>query len=242
MNGRGVLSLRKTTFAGISKATDARMGCARNAAGAFFVALIALPAPLLAFQTRALEDLRAEQMRLHQQWIRLEAMFDPEATAAALAPGEGSLRGVIGFRQRSGLRKQNVTADREWVQLFPMTPYMQEMVKTFRMEGDESPRVHQRAARYSARVITDTKGNFEFHGLKPGRYFLISKVPYGRRISYQVDSGERQISYSPMFGTGSITPIYSEVRTEIPDTAWITRIVEVKAGSPTLFQPSDKPD
>src|SRR5690606_4482806 len=58
------------------------------------------------------------------QWERLEKQFNPQEAAAMLEPGNGSLKGVMGFSERAGLRRRTVVADREWVELFPLTSYL----------------------------------------------------------------------------------------------------------------------
>lgn len=186
--------------------------------------------------TRSHEDVRQNRQYLHEQWVRLGSAFDAEEAAALLEPGRGSLKGVLGFTEK-GLRRRTTVADREWVQLFPMTRYMQEMVRVFDMENGGDPSVHRVPMKYSARVLTDRNGNFEFHGLKPGRYLLIGRVPYSFTVSHKVDSGQRQFSYSPMFGTGTISPVYTTVESRHADVLWITRVVEVKEGAPTRFEP-----
>lgn len=186
----------------------------------------------------------ARIMAEQQQWDRLESAFDPAEAAAMLEPGDGSLRGVLGFSQRTGiLKRTTVTADREWVELFPVTGYMQQMIDTFRLAepGQGRPHVHTVPAKYSGRVLTDRQGRFEFHGLKPGRYFLVGRVPYTVRTVTQVDTGEREISYSytPAFGsgTGTISPVYRKEYGVASDERWVTAIVEVGQGTATIFEP-----
>lgn len=204
------------------------------------MALVLLAAPVSAqiFQDSRHTAQERRQM-LDALWERLGREFDAQQAAELLEPGNGSLQGVMGFSERFGLRRRTVVADREWVELFPMTPYMQQLIEGFGLDKLENgrPQIHVEAAKFSGRVLTDRQGNFQFHGLKPGKYFLVSQVPYKYRTVTEVDTGSRSFSYSAMTGSGTISPIYDEIYGIASDTRWVAQIVEVKDGQATEFTP-----
>lgn len=166
-----------------------------------------------------------------------------------LEPGNGSLKGVMRYSQRGGstladrlwnmLDRTTIVADREWVELFPVSGHMEQMIATYDMARADGirPHVHVEAAKFPARALTDREGDFEFHGLKPGRYFISGRIPFTATTVTRVDTGQRNISYSPMFGTGSVDPVYRNEYGSVADEQWVTAIVEVKPGAATVFAP-----
>ncbi|MFZ7095262.1 carboxypeptidase-like regulatory domain-containing protein [Luteimonas dalianensis] len=183
---------------------------------------------------------------LQAQWDRIGAMYDPAQMEASMEMGNGSLRGVMGYSAKSGRslarllsRTATAVADREWVFLLPVTPYVQAWYDA--NEGILEPfymrRLNPEVWKYAGRVRTDTQGNFEFSGLKPGRYLVFAEFPVIRETEHQEDTGRRSISYSPMFGTGSIDPVYRTVRGTQYTTVMAGQIVTVREGTATNYRP-----
>lgn len=179
------------------------------------------------------DSVRAEAAKQNQ----IDALFDAREAELALELGSGGIKGVMGFWDRQGLLKKTLTADREWVMLFPMTRYMQAW---HAVHGNELAPANMlaEAMRYRAQVVTDRHGNFEFRGLRPGMYLLLGQVPFSYDTYQTVDTGQRQISYSGWAGTGMISPVHKAIRAGVAHTMMpVVELVEVKEGEVTDFKP-----
>lgn len=206
---------------------------------------LAWPAVAQAFGRTEIVSRHAEadqalaETRKHEQ---LEALFDRGEASAALELGTGSIKGVMGFWDRpKGLLTSRTTflADREWVMAYPMTRYIQAWFAAYAGNIHAVDEMFGEARPYCAQVITDREGNFEFKGLKPGAYVLVSTVPYSLSTYETRDTGVRNISYSPWMGAGTSSPVYQKVRTgsrtyEMP----IAQMIEVRDGQVATFNPS----
>ena len=186
---------------------------------------------------------------------RIAALYDPTEMARAMELGTGTLRGTMAVRDIQGvggllprlLRGKSVaTADREWVILLPMTPHVTAWFEAHSADdvrwgereiGGLNPEVWQ----YAGRVRTDSQGNFQFDGLMPGRYLVLAHFPveYTARRTYATGEYSVEYSYSPMFGSGSgaIKPITRTERYQSQMYVWISEVVDVKPGVPTIFTP-----
>ena len=189
---------------------------------------------------------------------RIASLYDPREMARAMELGTRTLRGTMGVRDKQGvgglvarLLKGNsvATADREWVILLPMTPHVTAWFDAHNADdrrpgereiGGLNPDVWQ----YAGRVRTDSQGNFQFDGLMPGRYLVLAHFPveYTAHRTYTTGEYSVQYSYSPMFGSGSaaIKPVTRTERYQKNIYVWISEIVDVKPGAPTIFTPPVK--
>lgn len=189
---------------------------------------------------------------------RTASLYDPAEMARAMELGAGTLRGIMGVRDKQGIEgllarllKGNAVAkaDREWVFLLPMTPHVTAWFDAYNADdrrlgepemGGLNPDVWQ----YAGRARTDSEGNFQFDGLMPGRYLLLAHFPveYTARRTYETGEYSIEYSYSPMFGSGSgaIRPVTRTERYKKNMYVWISEVVEVKPGAPTIFAPPVK--
>lgn len=194
--------------------------------------------------SRHAADDQARAMQV--QWERIGSMYDRAELEAMMELGNGSLRGVMGYSTKPGRslarllsRTATAVADREWVFLLPVTSYVQAWYDA--NEGILEPfylrQLNPEVWKYAGRVRTDTQGNFEFSGLKPGRYLVFAEFPVILETEHQEDTGRRSISYSPMFGSGSIDPVYRTVRGTQYTTLMAGQIVTVREGTTTTYRP-----
>lgn len=189
---------------------------------------------------------------------RTASLYDPAEMARAMELGTGTLRGIMGVRDKQGIEgllarllKGNsiATADREWVFLLPMTPHVTAWFEAHNADdrrlgeremGGLNPEVWQ----YAGRAMTDSEGSFQFDGLMPGRYLVMARFPveYTARRTYATGEYSVEYSYSPMFGSGSgaIRPVTRTERYQNNMYVWISEIVDVKHGTPTIFTPPVK--
>jgi hypothetical protein len=113
--------------------------------------------------------------------ISVSETFDARATAAALAPGDNTIRGSAFMRKLSG---GIVPAAGEVVRLVPATPYSEARIKAAygsgkTLENRRVPEFADTPPEYASLTRTtkaDKKGDFEFDRVRPGRYFVLTRV------------------------------------------------------------------
>ncbi|MCD9005707.1 carboxypeptidase-like regulatory domain-containing protein [Luteimonas sp. XNQY3] len=195
--------------------------------------------------SRHVADDRARAAQAQQQ--HLNQLFDRGELESMLELGNGGLRGVMGHSEKAGRslagllsRPTTAVADREWVFLLPMTRYVQAWHQSVggRILTRDLRTLHPDAWKYAGRVRTDTQGNFEFAGLKPGRYLVFAEFPVGFDVVENVDTGRRTISYSPAFGAGSIDPVYQKVYSRDSVVIVADQVVDVREGQTTRYRPA----
>lgn len=184
-----------------------------------------------------------------------DPVFDPAAAIVGLEPGEATLTGRPGASRRSlpnakePGKVERVYSQNEVVYLLPFSPFVQATVDKYANNIGVLVVQIAPAQEYSARVLTDENGYFTFRGLKPGRYLLMTAVPYEAEVSIREDTGktrtDTQYSGTQWFGpygaggfqlessTSITSPIY-RYRSAISDLEHrIVKVVEVSADKPT---------
>jgi hypothetical protein len=173
--------------------------------------------------------------------------FDRTEAAAMLEPGSSIIKGR-GF-MRTKLIGGKKYAEQEAVFLYPMTLYMQEWYRRFH----DSPGIgfdamlgyaDERALRFAGKTVTDTKGNFEFRNVKPGKYIVYLGINYIVSASWRDQIGTETVTHAVVNGGGQVigttgqssTPIYGDTvhvgAARVPNH--IIRLVEVKKDGVTI--------
>lgn len=168
----------------------------------------------------------------------LQASFDTEEAERLLEPGSGSLRGSLQLSVDKGLlrKKEAFVARNQLVVLLPMTSYMRAWEKKYGSNPVVGAMfINPRVVDYSARVLTDTQGNFEFRGLKPGRYLLVSEIPYKQDVTVRTDTGQTRHDIDWFNSTITSSPIYRENRVRVDQSHDVYTIVEINEGAETRF-------
>jgi hypothetical protein len=114
--------------------------------------------------------------------------FDARAAAAALAPGDNTIRGSAFMRKLTG---SIVPAAGEVVRLVPATELAQARFRAIygpnkRAEAQRVPDFESTPDDYVRLTRTtkaDKAGNFEFENVRPGRYFVQSRVYWYERVA-----------------------------------------------------------
>jgi hypothetical protein len=179
-----------------------------------------------------------------------QSFFDPADAITGLEAGEATLIGRPSASRKalpsSGKSKiEQVYSKNEVVYLLPFSPFIQSLVTANANNKGVLIALLAPAQEYSARVLTDDNGYFVFRGLKPGRYLLLTAVPYKAAVTIREDTGktrtETQYNSTPIFGaegfegfqlessTSITSPIY-RYRDAVTDLEHrIIKIVDVKA-------------
>lgn len=218
--------------------------CACALAGALALLPLQAEAQVRSASRHAAEDQARAQ---HAERQRLDALFDQREMEAMMELGNGGLRGVMGYSTKSGRslarmlsRASTAVADREWVFLLPMTPYIEAWYESNdrSLSSHGLKQLNPEVWKYAGRVRTDTAGNFEFSGLKPGRYLVFAEFPVIFETEQHVDTGQRSITYSYAFGTGSIDPVYRKVYGTHQTLLKVGQVVAVREGTTTTYRPA----
>lgn len=176
-------------------------------------------------------------------------IFDPTAATVGLEPGESTLIGRTSASRRAKTGEvELVYSQNEIVYLMPFSPFIQAMINENANNKALLIMSIAPAQEYSARVLTDNNGYFTFRGLKPGRYLLLTAVPYKAAGTIREDTGQTrtdtQYSGVQWFGpygssgfqlqssTSITSPIYRYRDAVLDLEHRIIKVVEVKAGQP----------
>lgn len=172
---------------------------------------------------------------------------DENAWAAAqIEAGEHSLTGRPGKTRRVQDEKgrvkrrqtERVLTKNEVVYLYPYTASIE---AAFRKFGNNPVLIAGSlgdAAKYKARTFTDDNGFFTFRALKPGRYLLMTAVPYTVATTTREDTGRTRtrttFGYNGWFldSANSVTePIYRYTAGRSEFEHPILKVVDVRTGS-----------
>ncbi len=116
--------------------------------------------------------------------VKVAAAFDERQAAAMLQPGTNRIEGQAFTRKLSGAV---VTAAGDNVYLIPATDYARERMATLFPGGvklnplssprraEEAPAEYERHMRVTK---ADTRGHFAFENVRPGVYFLVTRVAW----------------------------------------------------------------
>ncbi|MEA9886612.1 hypothetical protein VDG05_20205 [Xanthomonas campestris pv. raphani] len=168
----------------------------------------------------------------------LQARFDTEEAERLLEPGSGSLRGKLEMTINKGMlrKKEKFVAQYQLVTLLPMSSYMRAWEKKY----SKSPwlgmmLIDDRVLPFSARTLTSVDGNYEFRGLKPGRYLMISKIPYKMDVIIRNETGQTRHDIDWFNNTITSSPIYKSSKARVEEVHDVFTIIEIKDAAETRF-------
>jgi hypothetical protein len=118
-----------------------------------------------------------------QTTVQVQSRFDPKPAESALQAGTNTIKGSAFMRKRTGVI---VPAAGEIVYLIPSTPYAEERFAKLFPRGKLNPILASRNADATdpdyVRLMRTTKGdksgNFTFENVKPGIWFISTRVSW----------------------------------------------------------------
>ncbi|WP_265427084.1 hypothetical protein [Chryseobacterium sp. YIM B08800] len=165
----------------------------------------------------------------YKEEIFPKTKFDSLDAKMRLAEGNVTMHGVAFTRARSigKINPEKVYANKITVNLFPLSPYFQEWytLKTQKENLKKGIVVYMttQAYRYRLTCETNSKGEFTFPKMKPGKYILMGNLPWTLSGSYNQYTGSA-------YGNGGVTNYYEKKYYSNDYEDLLIRIVEVKAG------------
>lgn len=169
----------------------------------------------------------------------VKAPFDTEEAERLLEPGSGSLKGRLETSFKKGLitQTQHFYGAHQQVTLLPMSSYL----KAWNEKLGKDPTtgvtfIDGRILPFSARTITDEKGNFEFTELRPGEYLMLAKIPYEVDGYRRLDTGKVQYNIDWAASTVTTSPIYNTKESKLDLVHSIYKIINIKESTPTIYK------
>lgn len=159
-----------------------------------------------------------------------------DAGTHILSGRPGKTRRMINQKGQARRATERVTTKNEVVYLYPYTAAAEAAIRKFGNNpvviaghlGDVAP--------FKARTFTDANGYFRFRALKPGRYLLITAVPYQVATTTREDTGKTRTRTSfgyngwDLVSANSVTePIYRYTPGLSEFEHRIVKIVDVRA-------------
>lgn len=174
-----------------------------------------------------------EYQKYPEQNIFPKTKFDSLQAKSAIAYGETTVKGVAFTKPKTSYGYKAPLAERIYanhitVELFPLTPYLQEWYnlkdKEENLKKNKIVFMDNSAYRYRITCETNSKGEFSFPKMKPGKYVIIGTLPWTNTQSYDQYTGSGYGNY------GDRTDYYERQYYTTTHSDFLKQIIEVKAG------------
>lgn len=200
--------------------------------------IVAAIAAVTAFLFGSATAAHAEVIQPNQS-LAVKVPFDTDEAERLLEPGPSTFKGRLETTFKKGLatKTQHFYGARQQITLLPMTSYLQAWDKKFGKDPLTGVTfIDNYVVPYSARTISDKDGNFEFPGLKPGKYLMLAEIPYKVDGYMRQDTGKIQYDINWAASTITESPIYDTKKAKLDLIHYIYKIIEVKDDGITLFK------
>jgi hypothetical protein len=145
--------------------------------------------------------------------------FDPLVAKAALEPGRSVIRG-----QACGSHQGAIAyASGSQVLLYPATPYWEQLVQMTKKAKSGRDQVVPEPEALATRMeaTANTRGEFQFSQMKPGRYFLVTTLS-------AVLGGSRDVHVGRVQGTYSSADVYAAESYTFDASNELSEFVEIR--------------
>ncbi|MGS2763050.1 hypothetical protein [Sinomicrobium sp. M5D2P9] len=181
---------------------------------------------------------KQEEYQKHPlQKIFPQQQFDSVAARHALVQGTTTVKGVAFTKPKTNLGFKAPLADRIFanhitVELFPYTPYFEEWynLKKKKENVKKNKIVYMDSIAYQYRLYceTNSRGEFTFPKMKPGKYIIMGTLPWTSGGSYNQYSGSGYGSY------GGRVDYYERQYYTVSHSDFLMRIIEVEPDNETV--------
>ncbi|RAV28696.1 peptidase associated/transthyretin-like domain-containing protein [Sinomicrobium soli] len=167
------------------------------------------------------------------QKIFPEQRFDSVAARHSLGQGTATVKGVAFTKPKNNLGFKAPLANRIFanhitVELFPYTPYFEEWyeLKKKKENVKRNKIVYMDSIAYQYRLYceTNSRGEFTFPKMKPGKYIIMGTLPWTSSGSYDQYTGSGYGSY------GGRVDYYERQHYTVSHSDFLIRIIEVEPG------------
>ncbi|NSL88364.1 hypothetical protein [Chitinophaga solisilvae] len=162
------------------------------------------------------------------EYIYPKATFDEAATDKQMDPGTSVVRGSAVVTKKGKLSMAEAGSS---ILLFPSNAYYDEFFALRKKypEGGKKEASMENAA-FSYRIqgkFLDNIGTFEFKNLKPGKYYIMTWIPYEKKKRVRLETGKQ---WSINFYTGVIgsEPVYGNFIYRYKEDMVVGGFVEVQ--------------
>jgi hypothetical protein len=173
------------------------------------------------------------------QSLSVKVPFDTKEAEHLLEPGSSTFKGRLETTFKKGLatKTQHFYGARQQITLLPMTSYLAAWNQRFGKDPEIGVVfIDNYILPFSARTISDENGNFEFTGLKPGKYLMMAQIPYKVDGYVRTETGQTQYNINWAASTITASPVYDTSKAKLDLVHSIYKIVEVFEGAPTVFK------
>jgi hypothetical protein len=150
--------------------------------------------------------------------------FNKEEAYKMLDEGTNSIQGRISLKKRGWV---NYPGFKDMVLLYPVTPHLVEYIELKKKYNSKKKMAVMTKEAAMARIETktiDSKGNFEFTNIKPGKYYIVSWVTWEKVTRNEVQTGPTVVNYN-MLGI-AMGAAYTPTETRYDATAYEKEIGE----------------
>lgn len=162
-----------------------------------------------------------------QNYVLPASAFDEAAAATQMEPGTAVIHGTAFIKGKRGI---NVADKGDNLMLFPLTPYFQEYLELKKKNTRKKVATISDVA-YTYRIegkYLSEKGEFEFRGLKPGKYYIQTYIMVDRRRTVNVQTGSKGW-FNVYQGTFGVEPVYTAYWQHYQVEDEVGSIVEVRS-------------
>lgn len=161
------------------------------------------------------------------EWVLPTTPFNELETAKLMEKGTAIIQGKASLIKKGAA---NFGIKGSQILLFPVTPYFTEFLALKKKYNSRKKQATMSPVAFTYRVegrFLDDKGSFQFTNLKPGKYYVISWIAYGKQKTVAVRTGT-STSYNVYgYALGS-SPIYEDRHYEVYIENEISGVVDVK--------------
>ncbi|WP_131707609.1 prealbumin-like fold domain-containing protein [Chryseobacterium angstadtii] len=130
------------------------------------------------------------------EYVLPTSAFNKEEAYKMLDEGNNSIEGTISLKKRGYV---NYPGYLSTVLLYPVTPHLTEFIELNKKYNSRKKQAAMTKEAAMVRIETktiDSKGNFVFTNLKPGKYYIVSLVTWEKVRANKVQSGPVSANYN----------------------------------------------
>jgi len=161
------------------------------------------------------------------EWVLPATPFNEAETAKLMDKGTAVIQGTATLKKNG---KDNFGVKGSQILLFPVTPYFMEFLSLKKKFNSRKRQATMSPVAFTYRVegrFLDDKGTFQFTNLKPGKYYVISWIAYGKQKTVAVQTGT-STSYNVYGYVLGSSPIYKDEYYDVFIENEISGFIDIK--------------